>query len=452
MICYSAHSYNTEKSYDLDDSLVEDEDFIASDNEEEEVSSEESSEKRHSKKSKRKKEKQKATKKPRRILNESEDSNGGLNDIEKVSGKSDKEESDDSIPKIRRRDKQPQSESRKAFPKRTRTSNNERTLEKLRKLRESKKNGVQVSNSETEDNSEEPSYNTFGDDSNEIDDFIDDDEDDASSDGNNLDVHDMLKDVVDRLKRKNKKKKKKQPVVTQPTRTERSGFMTAAVSSIMPKKYLIKGIKDRTIHSFASSSSSDNEDDDYFLETKELMEAVKTDDVNSVIRILSTHHIINDCFKSRTALHLACKLGHFSIVEYLLTKSANTKLKDKFHFIPLAYAAKNKHPDCLKILLPKTDFAIFCRDLFKNYDNMTLLHLIVSEPISTRDNVNNDTVTCLAMFHAFNSKMFYKFLSQTDAFNCTPLHMAIMQNQVEVRIISVFLYFMVFSVADLECL
>ena len=392
------HTYNTEKRYEMDDFMVDD-DFIASDGTEERNTDDEK--RKHSKRKKRKIYKKKVKK---------IDSDGEENDQGNVS--SDIDENNDSVlnnnencnyTNILHNETPLSQQPKKIFPKRVRNKQHEKSLEKLRKSRENKMN--QNKDDEEASSSDEGNWDVESD-LHSVEDFIINDEDESNkSENENLDV--VLKDVIAGLKKNTEHFKQ--------------------VDNVLKKGR-------RLLYDSTSSSDEISDCETNMSEIdKKVIDLVTTNDIIGVTGLLKDPNLVNKVLTgNKTALHIAAECGHVEMTELLVSHSANMTMKDNLLFTPLGYAAKYKHPLCFKLLLEKAELVTFCRNLCKNFNGMNLLHLIVSESLDTRECLVADIVACLEIVYSFNRKMFRKFLAMSDDKSHTPLRIAIMQDQVEV--------------------
>ena len=86
------------------------------------------------------------------------------------------------------------------------------------------------------------------------------------------------------------------------------------------------------------------------------MELVAYGDMDPILKYLR----INDIKKAvtsvekntkRTALHVACKNGHYRLVEFLIRKQAPVDARDKLLKTPLHYACENGNLEVIELLL-----------------------------------------------------------------------------------------------------
>lgn len=98
-----------------------------------------------------------------------------------------------------------------------------------------------------------------------------------------------------------------------------------------------------------------------------LHDAVKENDLKTVSTIVNQHPSLIDCKNQEdqfnTPLMTACVLGHFDIVKFLLSKGADTSLKNKRKFTALMLATLNGHLDIVQLLLTYPSSSTFERDL-----------------------------------------------------------------------------------------
>jgi ankyrin repeat protein len=80
--------------------------------------------------------------------------------------------------------------------------------------------------------------------------------------------------------------------------------------------------------------------------------------------------LINELVKGRTYLHYACDFGQLQIIQYLISKSANINIEDKYGIAPLLAAIWENHTNCVKYLIEKVREASFLELDFKNVFKM----------------------------------------------------------------------------------
>ena len=176
---------------------------------------------------------------------------------------------------------------------------------------------------------------------------------------------------------------------------------------------------------------------------KSFFNAVRLNNTELVSAILERHRFVNILDEDRnTPIHVATRLRHVEIVKVLIDNEAKPNELNAIEQVPaLAFAALNKDPGCLTILLDVTDLHQCDKSLIEHMDGRSLLHLIVEDNSNGKMVVDaNNIHACLQILQKSDEKYLKNCLTRLDDLQGTPLVAAIRSDSHQVSL-KYFLFF-----------